>query len=572
MILSRFWYAVLALAFGAAAFVLLLAVQMYNRAGHRAMSESLLADSSAVEWYLKDDARRRASALIQIALNPEIRANLAKSSAESKVPKELHGKNKKVLQKLYGEVPQELKFDAVWAVDASGRVVGAVDEVTGANTEDWELGGYGVVADALHGWIRDDAWVWKGRIYRVVARPVEQEVNGEPVGAIVAAKIVNDEFARSVSKRTGAAVGFYADNQRVASGAPEGFDKSNLDSITQDLKFLDDNADYKEKGRSGARILNESLGVVYARLPGEAWNLGTGYAVGRLAVRVDGPFDFLTKADNTDKSAVTKSPVFFGVVGGVLLALLLGLFFSFMEHTSPLRTFAAQTLELAKGKIDVLAPSKFSGAYKKIAADINDGMEKIAEKGGVPRKAANLEKVLGPLPAQPAMSAFALPGEAAGAPPPSSGPAISPTQSSGPRGLPKAPPRPQAAEAEEIEEIVEAPAAKPKAPPPKKPVPPAPPAPAADLAVAEASNIQPLAQLAGDEPFDEMADWRRVYEEFLALKQQCGEPTANLTFEKFKGTLQRNKDALVARHNCSRVKFTVYVKEGKAALKASPVK
>ena len=72
--------------------------------------------------------------------------------------------------------------------------------------------------------------------------------------------------------------------------------------------------------------------------------------------------------------------------------------------------------------------------------------------------------------------------------------------------------------------------------------------------------------------FDEMADWRKVYEEFLALKQQCGEPTANLTFEKFKGTLQRNKDALVARHNCTRVKFTVYVKEGKAALKASPVK
>ena len=72
--------------------------------------------------------------------------------------------------------------------------------------------------------------------------------------------------------------------------------------------------------------------------------------------------------------------------------------------------------------------------------------------------------------------------------------------------------------------------------------------------------------------FDELADWRKVYEEFLALKKQCGEATASLTFEKFKGTLQRNKDALVARHACTRVKFTVYVKEGKAALKASPVK
>jgi len=56
------------------------------------------------------------------------------------------------------------------------------------------------------------------------------------------------------------------------------------------------------------------------------------------------------------------------------------------------------------------------------------------------------------------------------------------------------------------------------------------------------------------------------------VKKQCGEPTSALSFEKFKGTLQRNKEALVARHACTRVKFTVYVKEGKAALKASPVK
>jgi len=52
-----------------------------------------------------------------------------------------------------------------------------------------------------------------------------------------------------------------------------------------------------------------------------------------------------------------------------------------MEHTKPLRVFAGQTLELAKGKIDVLAPSKFSGAYKKIAADITEGMGLIASKG-----------------------------------------------------------------------------------------------------------------------------------------------------------------------------------------------
>jgi hypothetical protein len=71
---------------------------------------------------------------------------------------------------------------------------------------------------------------------------------------------------------------------------------------------------------------------------------------------------------------------------------------------------------------------------------------------------------------------------------------------------------------------------------------------------------------------DELVEWRKVYEDFLTTKKQCGEPTQSLTFDKFRQTLQRNKDALVTRHHCARVKFTVYVKEGKAALKASPVK
>ena len=83
MLLSRFWYGVLALALGAAVFVLFVAAQLYNRSSHRAMSEALSADSSAVEWFLNDDARKRSSALIRVALNPALRTALAKSSTEA---------------------------------------------------------------------------------------------------------------------------------------------------------------------------------------------------------------------------------------------------------------------------------------------------------------------------------------------------------------------------------------------------------------------------------------------------------------------------------------------------------
>src|SRR5690606_39445866 len=92
---------------------------------------------------------------------------------------------------------------------------------------DFELGGYPVVADALHGYVRDDTLVWD-RLYRVVARPVEYEVGSLPAGASVAARIIDDRFARELSQRTGAAVAFSVDGHRAASGAPEGFDRSKI--------------------------------------------------------------------------------------------------------------------------------------------------------------------------------------------------------------------------------------------------------------------------------------------------------------------------------------------------------
>jgi hypothetical protein len=71
---------------------------------------------------------------------------------------------------------------------------------------------------------------------------------------------------------------------------------------------------------------------------------------------------------------------------------------------------------------------------------------------------------------------------------------------------------------------------------------------------------------------DDTADWPQVFEDFLRLKKENGESTDGLTFEKFQKTLRKNREALVQQHGCKRVKFTVYVKEGRAALKASPVR
>ena len=89
-----------------------------------------------------------------------------------------------------------------------------------------------------------------------------------------------------------------------------------------------------------------------------------------------------------------------------------------------------------------------------------------------------------------------------------------------------------------------------------------------------------LGQLSGDRSTDrppppiqdETVEWRRVYDDFLKLKKECGETTDGLNFEKFKSTLRKNRDQLLQRHGCKSVKFSVYTKEGKAALKANPIR
>ncbi|HXS18681.1 MAG TPA: MXAN_5187 C-terminal domain-containing protein, partial [Polyangiaceae bacterium] len=87
----------------------------------------------------------------------------------------------------------------------------------------------------------------------------------------------------------------------------------------------------------------------------------------------------------------------------------------------------------------------------------------------------------------------------------------------------------------------------------------------------EAASDAPAISSPGD-PQSEASEWRAVYQEFVSLKQQCAENVEGFTYDKFETTLKKSRDQLMTRHGAKRVKFSVYVKDGKAALKASPLK
>lgn len=124
-----------------------------------------------------------------------------------------------------------------------------------------------------------------------------------------------------------------------------------------------------------------------------------------------------------------------------------------------------------------------------------------------------------------------------------------------------------------------APVAAPLPVPARSPAPaPVRPAPSAPAAAAPAPPSAPelLAGAARAAPAGEGAEeeqhWREVFRDFVRTRGECGESAEGLTYERFRQKLESNKGALIAKYGCKTVRFQVYVKDGKAALKATPVR
>ncbi len=637
MLLSRAWYVLLAFVVGIAMYSAYLAVGQYNRRNAAAVGEELAADTQAVGWALQLDARRRIDALLPGSIDTTLRQSLAAANGKDQVPDTARIDASQALAKINDSLRDDVKSDAIFAVDREGRVIGQAGIAQlgipqWSSFPDLELGGYPAIFDAIHGFLRDDTLVLGGKLIRVVARPIEaDDFATPPLGAVVGFEMVDPTYAAELSKRTRTNVAFYAGTTRVASAPNGDFDASTFDLLTNDLPTLATDKSYTETGRSDIRPLGELSSVLYARLPGESWELGGGYAVLRTRVAISGPKGFLDNADDTDKKSVP-----FGLIFGIVfVGILGGIGFSILEHNRPLVALTNQANKLKRGELDFFQLSKFSGGLRGIAADVNSGIERIIERGGGPnRRPADLEQILGPVPQQPAMSAFSFPNHSDGPVPTQlANPPPPPMNLGGMPGqmtpqmppLGGMPPRPGFPGQQGGQQLGQqggpmtmgqqggygqqpplgmgqpqiglhtAPMNLPQRPPPPPPRPAAGMSATIDPTLISPTNENPIATnfMSGDEeeatmvgqvPADvllaatgQMAtggeqDWKQIYEEFRRTKMQCGEPVDQLTFAKFEQTLAKNRDQLIQKHNCKRVRFSVYVKEGRASLKATPVK
>lgn len=477
--------------------------------------------------------------------------------------------------------------------DARGRVVARVGVDPGV-VGDVVAGRY-LVDDALAGYLRDDVWYEAGTnaVFLVAASPVVSRSKGPEGDRIIGAAVLGWKIDKGLADTFVASFRdpgtdpedrsihlglFAAGNYVTGSTTDVDVDKDQvMASFAKVDRATEPAGDCRTLEPFRARHGGTDLAVVLARLPGEVQHTGTFFAV--YSPR---------PAEASFGGAIAKAKAELGggfpwvAVIAVFVALFgVGVTLTFLESDRPLRRLQADAVRLGKGELERLTEEQHAGRFGSVARAVNIHVDKLQRDVKAARK--DLDGLLGPggdgalsaldllggtpMPAGPGVAVPGLPGfgaPAPAAPPPSAfkfddaPPSLSPSSLDDSFGGEDAP-------------TAAAPA---RGARPGTGAPPPPPRKSLDddiLAVADVGSgpvSGPTAAAdAAEDPY-----FREVFDQFLELKKSCGESIAGLTFAKFSDKLRRNRDDLMTKTGCAQVKFSVYVKDGKATLKATPVK
>jgi hypothetical protein len=542
MLLSRFWYLFLALAAAGATAAALLGQAVVNQRSDEALEDALRRDRITLDAMLRLEARARLDRIAFITVDNTL-AGILRQARDVTDEKKLRELNASARQALHGHVSRmveasgagsdaekraELEPDIAFALDASGRIIAQLGPME-VNPPGSSLATFPLVRRALQGYLRDDVWIYDRRVYRMAGRPVI--AGGDYVGAILHGYRFDKGIAQKLAANLGAAtVVFFQESAVLTShvgadphGAPA---PQTAEILGLAPKALADKSKELITLPSGGRAL-------FVPITGAAAVKGVGYAIARPRRVLTRPDEVFASVSNEDVSALPW-PI---LGGGAVVLTLIGLAFMYLERDRHMKSLTAKTREIVSGDRDRLIVTEWRGAHRRLADQINQAIDKWVEKAAEAapvRRKADLQEILGHTPEASSTPFFGFAAEPE-----------SPTGSMA-KPAPAAPSPP-------------VPPARPQAAPP----PPRPP-------VASPAASAPLTN--GGAASGEDAHWREVYEQYIATRRQCGEPVDNLTFEKFGVTLRKTRDQLAEKHGATAVRFSVQIKEGKAALKAQPVK
>ena len=556
-----------------------------------------------------DHSRRAASLLLRLSARKRIdTAALLASDAvlmesldeATRGPPDLQTVHRTVQERLKA-FNEKLKAELVLATDAHGRVIARVGLDSSAYKDGIE--GYPLVADALRGLRGDDTWAIGGQLYRVVASPVVDR--DHYAGVIVVGQEVTAELADSLKKELGVDVAFLLRGRVIAS--------------TSALPILDDltiAATPAHTAPDAAPFAVKGYSVALGTFPGEAGDAAL-FALCTPRRDVATLPALVGQLAGSDPGALPLHTL--AVVGAAGLGLLLfGLLLVSLFGARPAARLARDTQALSRGELSRLSDPSYRGSLRVVARSVNSTLERIggrvrAEQRASESSAAPVQRVEVVEPVEPVapvsnIRPVAAPRErvvepeAVTAPLPT--PAPVPVRKESPtmpmRSAMHVPQDPMLQTLDSLSDRDEELASEQRLHASMSSVmtplpPPAPPlytqqvetgAAALERAIAEMASrprgfeeqtsvespSEALLIASSNETGEEIeSDFERVYKEFVRTRETCGETLEGVSFDRFVVKLRQNRSQLIQRYGCSGVKFQVYIRDGKTALKATPI-
>ncbi len=594
MFLSKIYFVLVALVAGLAITAAFVAPRPADRRIEQLEGQRMDRAQYAAEQLLRNDAHRWIDYVAKLSRDAHLAEALDSSSRGVGEPKTLHDT---VRSRLKALVPDRTSIgvESLVAVDNKGRVVARVGDDEGEYGE--SVVGIEVVGDALRGYLSDDVWGAGGRLRRVAAAPVVSKSRDRIVGAMVVSVDTGKRLAEMWKQNLGVEVAIVLGKNVISSTLPEAL-LGHLPELI--AKRSNEIVSHRRTRATPIDMGKERLLMVAAPFVGEAAEQQAYYVLLNKKSAETDPWTMLSNASSNDLSW-GRFP-WLSLTFGILAMIGVGLFLQRYEVENPIRRLRAEVHSLANNRASRIEDRSYAGRLGGIARDINATVERFTH--AVPPKSEVAKKDISaildrspsadgqsfdvsrgkvPAPAAPpsaasvAASLFGTPklppSVSAPASNPGGGFAVQAPVAAAPvPPRPAVPPPPAESAASSGEFATVSPSSLIESPqlPPPPPVPVA--APPVPPAVQVSSPAKMKATMIGQGQNDEIAHYQQVFEEYLALRAKCGEPTTGVAPDKFFAKLRSNRDQLIAKYGCTTARFSVYVKDGKAAIKASPVR
>jgi hypothetical protein len=510
MPLSKLWLFLLSLLCALPALLLLGLDPELRRREVEEQTQRLLRAHEVATELLQNQAQKLVVAAVQMSSDAVLQNSLNEmGSGQSELPI-LHTTAQSQLQKLNADFGADLLL----VTDARGRVLARVGHDQAVYRD--PLDGFPLVEAALRGYRLDDLWLLDGVLYRVAASPVVAPGHDRYTGALVIGQVLGGEMARLLQRMTGVGAAFLAGGQTVAS---------TLKGEPLDAQLL------LAARATGVTALPK---VKNSATPQAAVVRGPQPGPERLLSFVDMP------------GAAAQQGAVLVLIGEVTTERTLpGLLRDAVQHGRPLvgllGLFGMVVLLYATG-LGILSAENARNYVPTVGGRSAPAAGPAEQSAGPPRQSSP------PTPPRPLPLAGPLMAVVSGTSAHSAETVVASPMLWPPEADPEPEPEP------EPEQF--ATAATPwELPPPN-------------------SNFEPTlvgGAQAVHNGADPDASFYQVFQAYVLLRERCHESVEGISYEQFRHRLQESRAQIMQQYGCRGVDFQVYIKEGRAALRATPL-